>query len=144
MKIPEAIEIHTATYGCYFATSHLNEPCSVFTLVSNRKDFENDVTTFILNYVTWQDTDINILLIDLNEQFQVYETTSLKVMINLIEHDCLSPTSDKQMDYSASEKEGETERIFNFRRFIDYLSQSGQLDFAHQEDHPKINEEKKW
>lgn len=104
---PDAIEIHTDKHGCYFAASNYCKNCTVFTLISNRRNYEKDVTDFILKYATWQESDITVLLIDLDTDLNVFITTPLSVQIDPITHDYPHSEPEEKEDLKKR-------RVFNF------------------------------
>lgn len=109
--IPEAVEIHTDTHGCYYAVSYYNEKCSVFTLVSNRTDFEKDITDFVMEYATWQESDISVLLVDFDYSLNCYLITPLGVQIDPIQHDYPHSAPEEKKVFRKG-------RIINFFEFF--------------------------
>ncbi|WP_224995506.1 hypothetical protein [Cesiribacter sp. SM1] len=124
--IPDFFEV-CSTDHVYQVNSVLQdtEPICLFTLVTDRNGYKAAITDFIMQDTTWGYTEINVLMVDLNVEHDLYEALSLRVYINRVE--IVNPLEltiwqEEEKDLRRQEEHiKQQQRILLFRKFVNQL-----------------------
>lgn len=129
MKTPSYIEVYTPA-GKFKVTCDRIEFRKSYSIICRDYEFEREVHHH-LNLIDPenQNTIMFAMVYSDNNEIGEFETMALRLDLYFEPFDCQSVAAQE---------------VLNFRNFIDFLSQSGQLDFAHEEDDFKNNEARKW
>lgn len=99
---------------------------TLYTLVSNRNEYKGAIEQFIMQDTAWGYTELNMLLIDLNQDQNLYEALSLRVYINRVEKENsteLTVWQDEESDLKRQKEDlDQQQRILQFRQFVHQLS----------------------
>jgi hypothetical protein len=125
--MPEPIEICIED-RCFTITNDFLDcsPHLLYTLVTNKAGYEQALIGFLNNDSEWSYAEINVLIVDVADEYDGYEALPLRVYINQVSYEEYlhgAGATDLQQ-----EEQGKQRRILQFRNFIDQLTTGGDLN----------------
>ena len=116
---PEEFKV-SAPEGAYFVNFQIDMYSLSFPILCHPRSLKREMIKYLEANIKRKDQVVNVMLIEKNDAVDTFDVLPLLVTINFIPKSNFLP-SDKEQHSE--------ERIFQFQKFIDQLSASGQLEY---------------